>query len=464
MTRIMAVPRPAATQGASGLRPGPGRERLFPRGAGLEAIRAAAAEAVRTVVSREEVVAALRAYNAELGNPAGEELCDALADPDALVIVAGQQPGVFAGPMLVFSKAVQAAGLARRVAENRRGPVVPIFWNHSEDHDVDEAAVFFDFRSGSVARKRAPLGSRRTALESLRVTEELVEFARSVLDKAGLEGADLMPVEGERYSLWTARVLETLLAGVPLLHAEPRILRPLLGPVLGGLVEATEALAAAALEGADRVRAEGHEVQVEVKNPSRLFWIGEDGSRRRLLYEKGAFLPLRGAFDRSLPLREAADLARAHPGHFSPDVLLRPVILQSLLPVAAHVCGPGESAYFAQLPPLFERAGRPLPAVVSRPRVTVLGPREERMMAESGLDPILLVSDPPRAFAAAAAAGSEIPGRTRHHLLEWIRPRGRSQERVLGPLVLLREHDPRATGRLLSGIDPLAAEEFLVVP
>jgi uncharacterized protein YllA (UPF0747 family) len=57
---------------------------------------------------------------------------------DALVVVAGQQPGLFGGPLYTVYKALTCVHLARRVEEASGRPVVPVFWVASDDHDFDE--------------------------------------------------------------------------------------------------------------------------------------------------------------------------------------------------------------------------------------------------------------------------------------------------------------------------------------
>ena len=66
---------------------------------------------------------------------------DALARferPDALAVVAGQQVGLFGGPLFTIYKAITAIALARSIESACGVPVVPIFWLASDDHDFEE--------------------------------------------------------------------------------------------------------------------------------------------------------------------------------------------------------------------------------------------------------------------------------------------------------------------------------------
>ncbi len=57
---------------------------------------------------------------------------------DSLVVVAGQQPGLFGGPLYTIYKALTAISLARETEAASLRPVVPIFWVASDDHDFEE--------------------------------------------------------------------------------------------------------------------------------------------------------------------------------------------------------------------------------------------------------------------------------------------------------------------------------------
>jgi hypothetical protein len=62
----------------------------------------------------------------------------ALKEPGASLVVTGQQPGLLVSPLLSLYKALQALRLARRLAQAWERPVVALFWNHADDHDIAE--------------------------------------------------------------------------------------------------------------------------------------------------------------------------------------------------------------------------------------------------------------------------------------------------------------------------------------
>jgi uncharacterized protein YllA (UPF0747 family) len=72
--------------------------------------------------------------------PAARAAAELLADPRTVVVITGQQAGLFGGPLFTLLKAATAMKLARRVADEHRVPVVPVFWIDAEDHDWPEVS------------------------------------------------------------------------------------------------------------------------------------------------------------------------------------------------------------------------------------------------------------------------------------------------------------------------------------
>ena len=117
-------------------------------------------------------------------------------------------------------------------------------------------------------------------------------------------------------------------------------------------------------------------------SPMNLFWM-EDGARLPLDPEDGRFR-LRGT---THTLTEADLLAEidARPETLSPNVVLRPLLQDTLLPTAAYVAGPGEASYFAQLAPVYARWGVPMPVVEPRLSLTVVEPGVAKVLDRYGL-------------------------------------------------------------------------------
>ena len=473
----------------------------LPHAPTLDALASHAASVADTPVDRAEVAARLAQHNRELGNEAGALLAERLADPRAVVVMTGQQPWLYAGASMLFAKIAGAIQLARRLEDRAGVPAIPVFWNHSEDHDVDEMNRFFRFASGEVVRERLELSRHAGhAIETLALSGADAELAATwVPDEQG----HLRPHSGERLAGWASRVVHEVMPDLPVVHVEPFVLCPLLGAFFGEVIRRGPDILRAVAARSRSLTDEGFELQVDPKDVTLLFELTDDGRVR---------VPVDGD-------EELASRATAMPESFSCGVLGRAAAQQHALPVVAHVNGPAENAYFAQIPDLFTALGLPVPAAWPRPMLTVVGPDEARTAERLGIDTNSLADgpstwpeppEPPAVAALFAEAGADLRAgvdklrgdaadgelgepveafnkritdalarlkrtfekhreraggvgrRGRRRLAETLRPRGKPQERLLGPISLFRGRDPALMSAALSGIDPLDFRHHVV--
>ncbi|HZG55908.1 bacillithiol biosynthesis cysteine-adding enzyme BshC, partial [Paenibacillus sp.] len=366
--------------------------------------RAAAVDRARSggglAASREAVASAVIRYNRE-HNPVPEALAAAerLRDPEALVVVGGQQAGLFTGPMLVVYKAMTILRTARE-AEKRLGrPVVPVFWIAGEDHDWDEAnhtyavtpqlelrkiAIAHPTGEGRTAVSRTPVGPEAWAgaIEALAETMLDTEFKPGVLD-ALRRVADASANLSEAF----AKTMSLLFGkhGLVLIDADNPALREAEAPMFRALLERREALSAALREGERSVSAAGYPLQAEsAADGFNLFLF--DGGERKLLFldERGA-----GAVDRKGTVRLTREelLRRAEdaPGDFSNNALTRPLMQEYVFPTLATVLGPSEIAYWSTLKEAFALLGFSTPIVVPRQQFTLLEGTVQKQMDKFGL-------------------------------------------------------------------------------
>lgn len=78
-------------------------------------------------------------------------------------------------------------------------------------------------------------------------------------------------------------------------------------------------------------------------------------------------------------------LAKEKPFLFSPNVLLRPIVQDALLPTVAYVAGPGEIAYFAQLKGVYDAFEMPMPVIYPRKSATIVEKKIDHVLRKFGL-------------------------------------------------------------------------------
>jgi bacillithiol synthase len=320
----------------------------------------------------------------------------ALARPGACAVVTGQQPGFTASPLYCLYKALSAIRLARTLTQHWETPVVALFWNHADDHDVAEVHhTHLVNRNLDLQKIALPgLSSGRTPLSEIVLDDERARLpALRALFEQQLRGepqleralAALFPRAGESLARAFTRALTELCGPLGLLVVEPAWIREPLSRALGGLLAHAphEALAL----GSQRLAQAGFEPAIAPADAALLFHHELEKGRlaRRALRAGGEGFQ----YDGEQGSRSATELAAEivdDPRHWSAGALLRPLVQDLCLPVAAYVGGWGELGYHAQLSVLRERAQAPATPFVPRLSATLVDPEARLALRLLGSD------------------------------------------------------------------------------
>jgi bacillithiol biosynthesis cysteine-adding enzyme BshC len=331
---------------------------------------------------RAEVAAMLAAQHERRGAPPDAVAAvGQLADPRTVAIVTGQQAGLFGGPLFTLLKALTAIRLARRVREDHGIPAVPVFWIDAEDHDwaeVQSCGVLNRDLALCTVTAPPPEGARQQPIGSLRWTD--------AIDDAVVALAGELPVT--EFTGWTLEVVRRAYsAGRTVSDSFARLLDSVLGPhglvvfdasdpeakrfaaqiFASELQDAGRTALAAARAGAELVSRGYHMQVMPHEGSAALFYL--DGGRHPIRSEGDVFV-IEGAGSVAVPA--LIDRARREPQAFSPNVLLRPIVQDTLFPTACYVAGPNELAYLAQLRGIYEAFGVPMPLFQPRASATLL--------------------------------------------------------------------------------------------
>lgn len=333
---------------------------------------------------RAALVAALREYGQSVtGLSDGQEaLLAKLADPRCLVVVTGQQAGLFTGPLYTLYKALSAVVSANRLEKHTGRPVVPVFWVASEDHDFDEVASAWYIR-GDGKLARAQLRERppaRTPVGLHAVSKTELDRLLSELE-AGLSGGmykqDLLRDLEDTYKAtanmadWCTRLLALWLRDTPLLFVNPMRadVRRIVRDAFARALACPRELRDAAFAGARRIDSLGFAPPVEVHDRHTLLYLIDGGRRSAidLVPDEQDMFELRDS-RRRFGGDELRERLENRPQDFSAGVLYRPVVQDFLLPVLAYVGGPSEIAYHGMMGDIFRVAGRSVPPLLLRMR------------------------------------------------------------------------------------------------
>ena len=347
--------------------------------------------------SRRERVAAIL----ERQNKSWDASPKTLANLDRLrkgaaAVVTGQQVGLFGGPMFAIYKALTAVKLAEE-ATAAGIDAVPVFWLATYDHDLaevnhvsipgpDGALQVLTTQSHDVPG--APVSAVRLGDEILPLVEEA---AKLLGDSEAAQFLRETYRPGETLGSAFARLFARIFAdwGVILLDASDAELDRVAEPIYRAAVERSAELAAALLARGEALEAAGYHQQVKVTSSSVLLFTVQQGARTPIHRREpgGTAEFLIGSDATAEKLSQAELLARisASPELFSPNVLLRPIVEDYLLPTLAYTGGAAETAYFAQAGAVFEALlGRVTP-IVPRFSATVVEPKTQRLIERHGI-------------------------------------------------------------------------------
>ncbi len=335
----------------------------------------------------------------------------------SFAVVTGQQVGLFGGPAYTLYKALSAVKIARRWGEELNTPVIPVFWLADEDHDfgevksitVPEKDQLFSIELPVAYPANAPVGRMRFDYSDLRS-----EFVTAT---DGLVGSELVNdileatyVDGDTLSDCFARLLTHVMAGtgMVLISADdPGIKRLGSATLVKGYEEHASINASVETQTAALIAA-GFHGQLQPRGTNLFFLSDEERSPIRTT-DSGEI----AMADRVLTQTEFGIELRENPESVSPNVVLRPLMQDSILPTLGYVAGPGEIAYFAQLAPVYQQLGVPMPVIAPRESYTLASNRQMEFLDSQGIG-LSELAEIDKTLADLAVAS--MPGEWSHKL------------------------------------------------
>ena len=317
-----------------------------------------------------------------------------------VVVTTGQQPGLFGGPIYTFSKAMGALALADVIERETGVATAAIFWAATDDADFVEASSTVVARAGGVEVLRsafAPPAGTPMSLAPLGDMSDLLTRLRggsgSAADAWALAAVDraygsATRSTGDAFVLLLRELLEPF--GMPVLDASHSAVRAASDATLRAALTGSESIERALVQRGRDIRGAGMEPQVVDVAGLSLVFTRDDTVKRRL------------------PLAEAAATSANASAWLTPNVLLRPIVEQAILPTIAYMAGPGELAYFAQVSAVADALGLPQPLALPRWSCTLIEPAAQRLLEQFNVHPDAL--DQPDALEGAVARAAMSAG------------------------------------------------------
>jgi bacillithiol biosynthesis cysteine-adding enzyme BshC len=375
----------------------------------------------------------------------------------ALTAVTGQQVGLFGGPLFSIFKALTAVKLAEQ-ATAAGVDCVPVFWLATEDHDLaevnhvtllseqglPETIAVEDLGTASHAPADAPVGTVKFGPE----IEAAVERAAGLLGDTDVTTwlrEAYRPEEnlGSAYALLFARMFADW--GVILLDPADKDFHDLAKPLFRAAIERASDLDEALLARGKALEAAGYHQQVKVTPATTLLFEVKDGARTGVRRKNnGADGGEFAVGEERISAAALMDQIEETPEKFNPNVLLRPVVQDYLLPTLVYTGGAAEVAYFAQVAVVYEKLlGRVTP-IVPRFSATLVEPKAERILSRYQLSLPDLFLGPEKVREAIAARSLPSDLQTRF---------SEAHARIDGAMTALRESIGRLDSTLVDTVE-----------
>ncbi len=348
---------------------------------------------------RKTVGEVLREQNTTFGSdPHAFENIALLEKPETYAVVTGQQVGLFGGPLYTVFKTITALKLARSLKS--RYPeknFVPVFWVEGEDHDFaemnvasvldpDGKPVSVEYLPGGMMPERnlgavgeiAFDGTLAQTLESLRASLQKTEYTDPLMQRLG-ECYSPGRTFNQAFVAW----MNTLFKEEGLVFISPNHprLKQLLSPIFAK--ELAEFPRASQLVIGQSAELE-HKYHAQIKTKSiNLFMFHKGG--RYLIEPREHDFSLKGT-RHFLSKDEMTRIAQETPSLLSPNVVLRPISQDTMLPTVAYVAGPSEIAYHAQLRPVYDYFGVTQPIIYPRASASFLEERTRKITEKYGVE------------------------------------------------------------------------------
>ena len=345
-------------------------------------------------------------YDQVPGKEATKKNIGALLSPNTFTITTAHQPNIFTGPLYFIYKIIHAIRLSQTCKASMPGyHFVPVFYMGSEDADLEELAHIY------LGGQKIEWKTKQTgAVGRMKVDKEFIRLIESIEGQLAVLpfGNEIISMirdcyqEGMLIQDATFKFVHAMFGdhGLIVLIPDNAMLKKqaisifeddLLNETPSVIVEQT----------ASRLHGVGYKLQANPREIN-LFYL-KDGIRERIVRKNSGskdrkpgssgsiadFKVLRGSspeqgseisFTEKDLLKELQD----HPERFSPNVILRGIYQETILPNIVYIGGGGEIAYWLQLKDLFEHYKVPFPVLLLRNSFLIVERRWQKRISQLG--------------------------------------------------------------------------------
>jgi bacillithiol synthase len=326
---------------------------------------------------RQVLVSALHAQYAHITAPeAVQKNIRLLSDQRTFTVTTGHQLNIFTGPLYFIYKIVTVINTCRELKAKFPGyDFIPVYWMASEDHDYDEIKYFRLYGKKYVWETGQKGAVGRFSTKGLDALLEQLPGDVAIFREAYLKNKKLSDaVRHYVNALFGAE-------GLVVIDPDNRELKSLFREVMHDDVIRCNTLKT--VEKTDQqLETSGYKTQVFCRDIN--FFYLDDNLRSRIEKQGERYHVLETQL--SFTEDEVQKLIEEQPEKFSPNVILRPLYQECILPNLAYVGGPAEVVYWLQLKGVFDQHKVPFPMLMPRNFALVVEQHLYRKFEKTGLE------------------------------------------------------------------------------
>lgn len=325
-----------------------------------------------------------------------------LTSPDCLAIVTGQQAGILTGPLYTIYKIITTIRLSEWLkTEHPKYKFIPCFWLEVDDHDFREISHIQFFTKENELRRlelNEEAGDDLKPVNMRHLSSDIAGWKSQIKDQlfqtefmdGVLESFFKAYSSQSSYVDAFARLALKLFGdyGLVVLNpADPEI-KKLGRPIYKRSIEAPQMIQELLKNRNTDLAHSQLPIQIQFHpDQTLLFHTDAKDQRVRIDFdEKGDFLLKYGDKYERLEHQKLTNIIEESPERISPNVALRPLIQDLVLPTVGYVAGPAEVAYFAQLSALYNYFEQAMPVIYPRHRMTIVESKIQKIIEKLGID------------------------------------------------------------------------------
>lgn len=297
--------------------------------------------------------------------PVVKQNISSLKNENTFTVTTGHQLNLFSGPLYVIFKIISTINLSEKL--RKKFPefnFIPIFWMASEDHDISEInnINLFGKKISFETDYKGPAGKLKTEVASAMIAQTLEMIGTN---NFALELKELIAnayKENQTLAQSTRVWIDSLVGkyGLVIIDADEKKLKNSFSKIAKKELE--ENFVLKSVNQTIKILNENYEIQV---NPREINLFYSHGIERNRIVEKDNLFSVLNSsisFNREGLMTELEKF----PERFSPNVLMRPLYQEMILPNLAYVGGPAEIAYWLELKNVFKDLSLDMPVLLLR--------------------------------------------------------------------------------------------------